>query len=117
MPDEVFERDGVVFVQSTGEYTLEVFKDSLRRSLALAKEKGLDKILVDARGQTALPGAMDTFEGAQELAARTAGMRIAVIMTSDLLADHSFFETAAVNRGAQIRTFLDEGDARRWLVA
>jgi hypothetical protein len=115
MSDVVTERDGYIFVRSTGRYTLGVFQKSLGQTIALAREKGISNVLVDAREQTELPGTLDTFLGAEELAAKTVGLRIAVVMTTDHLPQHSFFELASRNRGALIRTFPDEDSALEWL--
>ena len=64
MPDtvRVDEAAGIIRVTSTGEVTREDIAGSVAAVREIYSERGLDRIVVDARGQTSMPGTAGIFE-------------------------------------------------------
>ena len=118
-PDlEITAREGILEARVTGDFRLERFKRQIETILQAAKERGLDRILVDVARMAGFE-ALDTtdrFEMATH-AARLAGnlVKIALVGRTPQLDRERFGEQVAQNRGLNIRIFVDEAAALAWL--
>lgn len=95
--------------------------EDARRSLidiaTAARERGVDKVLIDPRQ---LEGEMLRLADQHELGAQLAelgfdGMRIAWMPPPERIEQARFTTTVARNRGLEIRLFADREAAERWL--
>jgi hypothetical protein len=77
---------------------------------------GCVRVLCDERELEYKLGAVDTFESAAFIAEYAPHVaRIAIVCGPQQLADASFWETVAVNRGLSVRAFRDVPAAEEWL--
>lgn len=95
--------------------------DDARRSLidiaTAARERGVDKIVVDGRQlEGALERLIDQHDiGAQLTELGFEGMRVAWMPRPERIESARFTTTVARNRGLEIRMFADRDTAERWL--
>jgi hypothetical protein len=104
-------------VRLAGDYTLDGFKRVIDEIRVETERRGCERVLVDTTAMVLqdLPF-LDRYEMGR-YAAEIWGHRIkgAVIVRADLLT--GFVETVAVNRGARVGVFVDEGQALAWLLS
>lgn len=94
-----------------------------QRLFEAARRAGLSSLLIDVRGLRGTPLVMHRYklslsvaEESRKLAlALGAGARVAFLGYEPQIAQDHFGEDVAVNRGANMRVFTDEGEARAWL--
>ena len=83
---------------------------------ALLKEVGYLRLLVDVRRVEEAPDTMDTFSiSTTHDTVLPPRFRLAVLVEHTLIADALFSENVAVNRGFNLKVFLEEADALEWL--
>ena len=103
-----------LLVVATGRFDAEAVRAALTRILRICEERGLDRILFDARAIRELIPIADRFDLAEELA-EARPPRVAVLVTRDNAAYTRTFENTATNRGAVVKTTDDEAEARAFL--
>ena len=116
MPETVTVREGrYIHVKSTGELTLNEFKNTLSRIVDIFKETGINKVLVDTLEQTKTPSILETMIGAEDLVLQAPRTLVAVVSKDKDDWDRAFFRNVANNRGGIVQLFLDEKSALDWL--
>jgi hypothetical protein len=110
-------QDDLLVVNASG------FDESLRDPmdygmavLTIALEHGCRGILCDERHLEYRLGTLDLFDlagAAAQHVPRT--LLVALVPDASGIEDAKFYETVAVNRGVQVRAFIDIDEARRWL--
>jgi len=115
---EITAREGYLEARLTGDFRLERFKRQIETILQTAKDRNLDKVLVDVARMARFEflNTTDRFEMATH-AARLAGnlVQIALVGRPIQLDRERFGEQVAQNRGLNIRIFVDEDAALAWL--
>lgn len=117
MPDRIIvsEEEGVTEVFSSGEVSSEQVLRSLREVIRIRDATGIQKVLVDTRRQSSIPGVVDLFHiAAMEL---PLGMSFAILVHREQVTreDLHFLENVAVNRGGRVRVFTSRQAALCWL--
>jgi len=90
-------------------------------TLALASRSACTRVLVDCRGAAVRLSTMDIYDLPTLLAdlAQRQGLEISAfkraLLVDGSFSDFAFAENVAVNRGQQVRVFMDEALARGWL--
>ncbi|KAA3629905.1 MAG: hypothetical protein DWQ09_02425 [Proteobacteria bacterium] len=107
----------VFYVGRTTAYDL---KESTSELIALEKEKGVNRFLIDTSEMEFVASMIDILDLPEkqyiEEEADRSG-RIALIMPTSLRTKEAveFYETACKNRGWNVQTFLEREEAVRWL--
>ena len=117
MPETVrIDREhGVILVDSSHQVGEDDLRRSLESVLQIAHHQGLNKVMVDATGQTSLPSIMALYGFASELSSRARNLKHAIVVSEQSPEDIRFIETAAHNRGVTIQIFSSQDDALSWL--
>ena len=107
-----------VHIVASGEIQAAETARMAKAGLALAREAGCRRYLIDYRQTTVADTTIDTYEFMSNLEkiGITRKDRIAFVMAQDEDA-HRFAETVARNRGSHIRYFIDSENAVDWLGA
>ncbi len=105
---------GVVLSSSSGPITVEDRVRHRKNTLRFCKEKSINKILLDMRGQISLSDTMENFHYGTTMPEMTRGFQIAFLCDCGDT-DSRFIGTVAANRGAHIRSFDSFDQAREWL--
>jgi hypothetical protein len=90
-------------------------RDFLTRIASEARDAGVTKVLVDARGVTGALSTMERFEYGELIAEVLSSLKVAFVLHPSLRDPNSFGETVAVNRGADFKTFTAAEEACDWL--
>jgi hypothetical protein len=100
-----------------GDYSLDGFKRVIDEVRVETERRGCEKVLVDmtALALEDLP-ILDRYEMGR-YAAEVWGYRVKVAVTARADLVNNFAETVAVNRGARVAVFADEGRAMAWLLS
>jgi hypothetical protein len=117
MADDVFiAPDGShIRVVSAGWQDLTDLVQALERIMELEKLHKVGRALVESpAGSEPMPRSM-AYEGAKKAADLIAARMRVAILVSEIEPRHQFFENVAVNRGAALQFFKDEGAALTWL--
>jgi hypothetical protein len=119
MPETVTFREdlGLIEVRSSGHVTKEEMQESRRKVSAIHQERGIDKVLVDARDLESFPGITTLFEfgGSFEEARLFRGLRLALVVNKNLIRDPGFIDTVARNRDVAMKVFSSIDEAVDWL--
>ena len=84
--------------------------------LTAALEHGVTKILCDETELEYAIGILDTYESAKFIAENVPEVsKTAIVCKVSQMADAVFWETVAINRGLQVKAFMDLAAAREWL--
>jgi hypothetical protein len=107
--------DGYILVVAQGQPSVHELAETLAEIALLHERHGIDKVLVDGRGRTSIPGTEDSSRGA-ELLGRLSnlGIRFAIVTDQDQI-KHEFFRFLAQEYGATIKYFGDINRAKVWL--
>lgn len=91
-------------------------RDNVRRMVDFCRDRQIHCLLIDGRDQEPVGPVVDNFDFGSTVPIEMRGLRIAVVHRPD---DEAlpFIETVASNRGGDTRSFLDTGEALRWLEA
>ena len=105
---------GIIEVRSCGVVSARDIASSIDRVKQISNKTGIDRVLVDASDQQAMPNTVDVFYLAAEFTQR---MWIAVVGSEEQASyrDLVFGETVAKNRGVIIRVFFSKTAALQWL--
>jgi len=116
MPEHlrIDEARGIVVVESSGRIGVQQILETMGAVAALCAERGIHKTLVDARKQDRLPSITDLYEIASNI---PRGIRVALLGAGGVPNEDGlrFLETVAKNTGLEVRVFLEEDEALRWL--
>jgi hypothetical protein len=117
MPDEVKVREdlGITWVESSGPVSMEDLLGSLAQVVKIHRERGIARALVNAAGETSLPGTTQLHEFGSELARQARSIRFAIVVSRVVKEDLVFAETVMQNRGVVIRVFDSVQPALDWL--
>lgn len=97
--------------------TQELRRRYIEAALALARETGLNRFLIDARTAPSSTSVVDDYQAAYEITRQSGvrpGTRIAGLLAEGD-SSRAFLETVANNAGFQVRMFTDKADALDWL--
>jgi len=113
----VLEEQGVIEVVSEGVITREQMGQSLAQVVELRLFRELRRVLVNALQATSMPSMMPMYDFAAAVASQRVlqDVRFAIIRHRRSAEDLDFFETAAGNRGVQVRVFDTREEALGWL--
>ena len=98
----------------SGEMTLKDREDSRHHVMQFCQENSINQVILDTRQEINKTRTMQMFDFAAAIPERMRGLRIAVIRQADD-EEIKFGENVAINRGANLRTFLTLEDAQRWI--
>jgi hypothetical protein len=104
----------IIIVRSFGSVAFEHMAESIRSVQRIYRETGINKMLVDAGDLSAMPSTSEMFELAKEFP-RTIKIAVLISRVETVHEVMHFSETAAKNRGADIRLFESKPDAIEWL--
>ena len=118
MPErlEIEVLDGVVRASVSGTFSLDNAKTFFQEILGRAREEGVNKILIDARGITTQISTMARFEFGSYLAKqRPHQIKIAFVGHKDAVWPDRFMENVSVNRAVKAKVVTEIKDAIDWL--
>jgi hypothetical protein len=108
------EESGYLFSEAAGEWDLEGLKGFADGVVAEARNRGYDRVLVDASRISRAPQEYGRFRLGEHVASVLVGIKAAVLTRGGEQGD-KLFENTAVNRGAWISIFTDKQTALKWL--
>ena len=119
MPEDVsLSSDGTyILVQSTGAPSLKEMEQTLSKIKGLIEENQVNRVLVDSRSRRQQPPLFEIYSGAEMLVKMLGGRIHIALLVNQVEEDHAFFETVAINRGADIAYFREKETALHWLLA
>ena len=114
MPEEVsYDHNAdLIRVRVWGDDPIEDWLSSKQEVVRLHETHGTSMLLVDVREQESAQSIPDIFDFAEDWPQE---IRAAILVGEDTVDDIAFLETAALNRGKEIRLFYDDSEAQRWL--
>ena len=119
MPEVVTVREDpeIIEIRSYGEVCEQDLIASRERVADIIRERGIKKVLVDARKSTSLPSTYPLFLFGSSFAEKDVlrTMRLAAVVGEMTRKDMTFIETVARNRGVEVRVFDSMDDALAWL--
>jgi hypothetical protein len=113
---EVTESQGYILATYTGEFNVPDAKKIIDRVDQMVPQGKSRVLLLDCRQMTGMLSIIHRFQVAvngQKLHGKI--LRIALVRSRERANADRFFETAAVNRGINLRLFADIDEATRWL--
>ena len=115
---EVIEGLGIINITSVGQITENDLRHSRMSVREICRQSGITKILVDASGQTNRLPIMMAFNHATMLAEDEIFRKAkhAIIASENNNRELHFLETAAFNRGVNVRLFATRENALSWLM-
>ena len=100
-----------------GTFSIEEGKRCIDAMAAAAREHGRAKVLLDCRKIKGSLPIGERFEVAEYAATtREVIAKIALVSRADIVLPDNFVENVAVNRGVNLRIFIDFDAAVRWLL-
>jgi hypothetical protein len=118
MPEklEIEVLDGVVRASASGAFSLDNAKTFFQEILLRAREEGVDKILIDARGITIEISAMARFEFGSHMAEQHPyQIKIAFVGHKDAVWPDRFLENVSANRVVNAKVVTEIKEALNWL--
>ncbi len=114
MPEEVTldKSLNIIRVRSWGDATIADWNASRDSIIALYRETGINKVVVDVTEQTSAPSTVDIFDFGS---AWLPGVRVAIVTSDATREDQEFLENVAMNRARPMRTFDELDEALDWL--
>ena len=116
---EFVKEDGILHLKAEGVMNIDLIKQMSSQAIGYAVEYGTNKYLVDLRKMVPEVSTMNIHDLPKILRdfGLTLRSRIAVLFSpsSEKKEDFSFFETVSLNRGLQVRLFMDPDEALQWL--
>ena len=117
---EIVEKTDFVVAVLGGVRSPETLLAAASKTTDFCREKGYSRLLIDLRNMSGGLDTLETFEVAghaipEQTNARDL-VRSAILDLSENLDRIRFFETVAVNRGFNVKTFDDENQAIEWLL-
>lgn len=117
MPEEVsiLEDLGIIHVYSYGEVTEGDLLASMEEVLAIHRQRGFSKVLVDASKETSLPSTPPLHRFGSLLSENATVLKLAVVVSDAVRDDLHFLVTAAQDRGMHVKIFDTREQALAWL--
>lgn len=114
MPEEVsYDHNAdLIRIRVWGDDPIEDWLSSKQEVIRLHEMHGTSMLLVDVREQESAPAILDIFDFAEDWPQE---IRVAILAGENTVDDVAFLETAAINRGKEMRLFYDESEALGWL--
>ncbi len=116
MPEKIIlnEQRGIIEVSSYGIVTKQDIMNTVDAALKITRGKGINKVLVDTREQTAMP---DSSEVVDIFSDFPDDFKVAMLVSEEqpTAKGVAFLETVAVNRFFNYRIFSSEEQALAWL--
>jgi len=107
-----------------GEFSLEETRQILPEVAGLMKEHDCFRILSDLREARVKVSTLEIYYMPQNIANALESVDISVytvkraaLVSDELIPDGKFLEDVSVNRSQKFKLFLDESEAREWLIA
>jgi hypothetical protein len=91
------------------------YKSIIRKILKLSTAHGVTKVLIDSSKMMNIPPITTQYYCAKSLMESKLRQLQFAILTPTIIDGQSFFENVCVNRGGQIRFFVSEENAKKWL--
>jgi len=114
----ISDRGEYLLTEFFGAFSIEEGKRCIDAMAAAARESGRKRAMIDCRRMKGDLPIAARFEVAEYSATtRDVISKIALISRPDIALPDRFVENVAVNRGVNLRTFVDVGEAERWLLA
>ena len=108
--------DRIVRASVSGAFSLDNAKTFFLEILRRAREEGLDRILIDARGITTEIPTMARFKFASHMAEQHPhAIKIAFVGREDAVWPDRFLEIVSVNRGVNAKVVTEIEEALNWL--
>lgn len=98
----------------SGEFNRKIQDDLLTDAPKLAKELNYSKLLVDLRNTTINLSVQDHYQGGKDFVENFLGNKVAFVFAA-VLANYTFGEMVALNRGGILALFTSISEAREWL--
>lgn len=110
-------QDGYLLTEFFGKFSVEDGKQCIDAMIKASLESRRPKVLLDCRKMTGDMPITARFEVAV-YSVTTLGVisKIALVSRPDIVLPDGFVENAAVNRGVNLRIFVDFDEAVRWLL-
>jgi hypothetical protein len=109
------DRDDHLLIEGTGEWELGDVERKVEAVRQEAEERGYRRVLIDIRTVTPPPREIERFFVGERIAQVWGhSLKVAIVWRPEMLT--MVGENAAVNRGANMKTFSDEDQAVHWLV-
>lgn len=84
--------------------------------IGICKKHHINRVLADERDLEYTIGVIDTFQLAEYYSRELPQLaRVAVVASYKSLDDAQFWETAAVNRGLNVKVFISYEEAKQWI--
>ena len=118
MQDLLETRDGVCEYRPCGRYSLADAVDLVSRAITQCRDRGLGKLLIDARGliDLPIPTLVDRFLMVEEWAQEAEGAVVVVLLVhAEYIHPQKFGVKVAAHFGLTCDVYTSEADARRWL--
>lgn len=117
MPERVSvdDKHGIILIESSNLVGTDDLSKSLAAVLKIAQNTGFTKVMVDASALVLLPSLLHLHIFADELSMRTKGFKHAIVVSEYSPKTLEHVETAAMNRGTNIKIFTSRTDALDWL--
>jgi hypothetical protein len=110
-----------VWIDVAGTFSPAALVPILERAFARAAEDGVSALMMDVRQVTGSPPTLaERYEIANRVSdlqsARQPRIRFAMLGHEPMIHAERFGEIVATNRGAEVKAFTDEAEARNWLL-
>jgi hypothetical protein len=113
---QVRSAEGYLHVVVAGAFELEEARTCIQRLLDACLESRIWNVLVDIRDVARPIPAMARYGLAEFMAAgQEEPLRMAILTSDRHLPEDRFFEDVAVNRGLDMKAFVDRGESVAWL--
>jgi len=115
-PLTITDHGSFLLVAFFGEFSVEAGKECVDRMVAVSMKYGRAKVLLDCRRMTGDLHVFDRFQVAEYGATKRFQLQqLALVRPRDTAPPDNLVQTVAVNRGMNLRLFMDFDDAVRWL--
>jgi hypothetical protein len=119
-PESFTSEEDLSVYRPKGDHTFDETVEMIDKVLAYSRENEIRRLLVDIRDVTGFPPptTLQRFEFATRWAA-TAGpyVRMSMVCHREFIDSEKIGVTMALNRGLRCEVFIDESEARTWLLA
>ena len=115
---QVKKDQGYIQVEQFGDWAVSEGEEIRQQVFELVAREAILNIVLDVRGMTGDVSTMDLFKATVEHASYNTQIpkpRTAMIVRPDQKENAKFIEDVALNRGMQIKVFIDRNEALGWL--
>jgi hypothetical protein len=113
---EIQDKDDFVLIVYSGEFDMRSAHETIDHILQACSEKHCSAALLDCRNMTGKISTFDRYDSAMygQVIKGTVS-RMAIVGPPNLVLSDNFFENVALNRGLNLRVFIDMDKAVGWL--